>query len=353
MCEREPVQPVEPVDGDPQFMLGPATRLLWRAPDSIHLEMGARAVLVEGLPVPLVRRVASRAALDPPEQLDAIDDTARHALSVLAEAGYLWPRAARDTDDGRVTPPVPHLAGELAALSARHGQHAAQVLDARRHAWVQVCGPARVGIQLAAILAASGVGQVHCTATGDAKLRHAQPGGVTPDDEGRPLAAAAQAAILRAAPGTSTSAPRLDDRPDLTILALDTPVPDDRRLALHAADAPHLVVAVSVDSGVVGPLVLPGLTSCVQCADLHRQDRDPAWAALAVQLCVDRRYGPTSDTALTAIIAGVAARQAIAYLDGEEPAALDATIEMHLPDWRLRRRSWPPHPDCDCSAEPA
>jgi hypothetical protein len=52
--------------------------------------------------------------------------------------------------------------------------------------------------------------------------------------------------------------------------------------------------------------------------------------------------------ALATIIAGVAAMQALAFLDGDEPATVDGTLEMHPPDWRMRRRSWPPHPDCDC-----
>ena len=63
-----------------------------------------------------------------------------------------------------------------------------------------------------------------------------------------------------------------------------------------------------------------------------------------------RRHGPASDVAVATVVAGVAALQALAFLDGGEPAVLDGTLELRLPDWRLRRRSWPVHPDCDCSA---
>ncbi len=31
---------------------------------------------------------------------------------------------------------------------------------------------------------------------------------------------------------------------------------------------------------MVGPLVVPGVTSCLGCADLHRSDRDAAWRRL-------------------------------------------------------------------------
>ena len=37
-------------------------------------------------------------------------------------------------------------------------------------------------------------------------------------------------------------------------------------------------------TGLVGPLVIPGVTSCLGCADLHRSDRDAAWPAVAAQL---------------------------------------------------------------------
>jgi hypothetical protein len=52
------------------------------------------------------------------------------------------------------------------------------------------------------------------------------------------------------------------------------------------------------------------------------------------------------------MIAGAAAMQVLAYLDGESPATVDGTIELHQPDWRLRRRTRGVHPDCDCHDGP-
>jgi hypothetical protein len=49
------------------------------------------------------------------------------------------------------------------------------------------------------------------------------------------------------------------------------------------------------------------------------------------------------------IVAGTAALQALAHIDGDDPPTLDGTIEIRLPDWRLRRRSWLAHPDCRCA----
>jgi hypothetical protein len=333
----------EPLD----VALGPATRLLWRSPQSVHLELGSSAVVVEGLPIPVIRRLAS--PLPPSDAPPELNEAAKTALTSLAEAGFLWERPVA-SDDPRLAPPEPRLAGELAALAVHHGERAAEVLSARRHTSVEVHGLSRVAIHLAAVLAASGVGRVRCVADGIVKLLHAVPGGVTVADEGLLLVAAGEAALHRAAPEVDTTPLPVGERADLTVLAADGPVAEDRVTALHAADAPYLVLSLNVDHGIVGPLVLPGLTSCLRCADHHRGDRDPAWSALSVQLGVGRRRGPTPPTAVATIVAGVAAQQALTFLDGGEPGCIDATIELRLPDWRLRRRTWPPHPGCGCTS---
>jgi hypothetical protein len=100
---------------------------------------------------------------------------------------------------------------------------------------------------------------------------------------------------------------------------------------------------------VVGPLVIPGLTSCLRCADLHRLDRDPGWTALAVQLTLPHRQADASPVCLATMLGGLAAAQALTFLDGGQPATIEGTLEWEPPDWRLRRRSWPTHPDCDCA----
>lgn len=71
---------------------------------------------------------------------------------------------------------------------------------------------------------------------------------------------------------------------DLAVLT-DFLVSDPRVVRdLHAAGVPYLPVRVRDGVGLVGPLVIPGMTSCLVCADLHRSDRDAAWPAVAAQL---------------------------------------------------------------------
>lgn len=339
------MSPKVPID----VVLNPAARLLWRASDIVQLELGSRAVLVEGIDSELAhrlvpRRTAARAA----DVLDRLDVFTRHSLAALAEAGYLWSRQDRD-EDLRLTPPEPRLAADLAALATRHSERAAELMNARRHCTVAVHGTSRVAAQIAALLAAAGVGRVHGVDTTAVRLHQAAPGGVRPSDEGVPLATALASAVDRAAPEANTTALPMGEQPDLVMIAIDEPVDAEQRDALHVRGCAHLVVRLGADHGVVGPLVIPGLTSCLRCADLHRRDRDPAWSALALQLTVPRPHGTASDVTVAAVVAGVAAMQALTYLDGGEPAVIDGTLELHLPDWRLRRRSWPTHPECGCA----
>ena len=330
-------------------VLSPAARLLWRSNTAVQLELADRAVVVDGLPARAVRRLMTTREAPTARRVSA---RTVPVLRTLYEAGFLWRRRPGDPDDDeRLMPPRARLAAELGALSAQHGERAAEVLAARGTATVTVHGTSRVGPHVAALLAAAGVGHIHVADTGTARLHHAVPGGTAPGDEGQRLGLSAAAAVRRAAPEAQTGPPPPDERPDLVVLAFDEPIDDDRRLALHHHDRAHLAVRVGACAGVVGPLVIPGLTSCLHCADLHRIDRDPAWSALAVQLAMPRRGGTPAAVALSTIVAGTAAMQALEFLDGGSPATVDGTLELHAPDWRIRRRSWPVHPDCDCSVD--
>ena len=132
---------------------------------------------------------------------------------------------------------------------------------------------------------------------------------------------------------------------DLTVVVADGPEVDrvitDHLLRL---DQPHLLVRTLGDAAWVGPLVLPGLTSCVRCADLTRRDADPEWPTVLAQL--GRVRLPVPDL-LTGWAASVAAAQALAFLDGRVPEAAGATLELTA-DLRTEFRAWPAHRECGC-----
>lgn len=111
------------------------------------------------------------------------------------------------------------------------------------------------------------------------------------------------ARVSRSSHATAAGAPA---GVDLVVLA-DSLAADPRLVRdLQGAGVPHLPVRVRDGTGVVGPLVIPGLSSCLTCADLHRTDRDPAWPALAAQL---REVVGTADRPTLLATAGLALSQ--------------------------------------------
>jgi bacteriocin biosynthesis cyclodehydratase domain-containing protein len=329
------------------YVLNPAARVLWRSTSCIQLELGRRAVMLEGIDPAAIRALTGQKADGEPVSTSAAKPF-ESALGPLAAAGFLIPP---NPDAPSIA--VPRLAADLTALHVRHGHHAERILAVRRSSFVMLRGTGRTLPVVGALLAAAGVGHVAVHAEGDAALEHAAPGGLLPDDEGFRYAAAAAGAIRRAAPECDTG-PVADDRgPDLVVLSADQPLDTDIREGLHARSVPHLMVAGGADSGVVGPLVRPGRTSCLRCADLHRGDRDRAWPAFAVQLAQRPRHPAADDVILASVLGALAAAQALAHLDGDNPATIDGTLEVQPPHWTVRRRGWAPHPACRCGSSMA
>lgn len=120
---------------------------------------------------------------------------------------------------------------------------------------------------------------------------------------------------------------------------------------LHTTGVPHLPVRVRDGAGLVGPLVIPGVTSCLDCADLHRSDRDAAWPAVAAQL---RDTVGSADRATVLATAALALNQvdrvirALRGAGGDAPQTLDATLEFDINTTSIVARRWTRHPRCSC-----
>lgn len=143
---------------------------------------------------------------------------------------------------------------------------------------------------------------------------------------------------------------------DLVVLS-DFLVADPHLLReLHQARIPHLPVCVRDGTGLVGPLVIPGVTSCLGCADLYRSDRDAAWPAVAAQL---RDAVGSADRATMLGTAALALSQvdrviaAVRESDdpsraGDPPPTLDTTLEFDVRTGSTTSRRWSRHPLCEC-----
>jgi hypothetical protein len=208
------------------------------------------------------------------------------------------------------------LAPELAAASLAHGDSdgGARALARRQAGRVRVCGRGPIAAGIRGILTSAGVGGV--ISTGD-----------WPAATAAPAAGWADLAVLIGTPDPQVAA------------------------RLVREQIPHLIATGSEAIGTVGPLVIPGWSACLRCMDLTRAERDPAWPLISAQLAGRQPDTPACDAVLAAAVAAQAAAQALAFVDrpSRTGPVTDGTLELVLPAWQWRRRTWHPHRDCWCS----
>jgi hypothetical protein len=324
-------------------VLSPASRRLWR--DRSTLQLGrpsSRAVVLEGFDE---KRRVLLGLLDGTRTREQVLDEAaqqgcpdaepvlvllEHA-GLLIDADDLHPRELTRADRDRLAP-------DLASLALLRGSKAAAALQARRAARVVVHGAGRVGAPLAALLSTAGVGTVEVVDRQPTRPADLAVRGLTEHDLGRPRGDAVSGTLR------SLSSVR---RPAVVVLTDEGA--DDTSPALLADGMPHLVARVDEHVGTVGPLVLPGSSACLHCLDLVRAELDPGWPALAAQLDQRGRSAIACDAVLSMAVAAQAAFQVLALIEGDAPATVGGTLELELPSWRWRRRSWPQHPGCPCA----
>jgi hypothetical protein len=212
---------------------------------------------------------------------------------------------------------------------------------------VRITGYGRLAVPLAAALAEAGVGHVDPAVSGRTTADDAALGGLLPTDADRPRASAAADAVLRSAPATNVR-PLRNGGATFVVQAGAYQPPSLTAFAYARRRVPHLFVDVRDAIAIVGPLVPPSGSPCLNCVDLHRRDRDPAWPALAAQLSTGAQPPPPCTVATLLIATGYATDEVLRYLDGGTPQTVGTTIEIAGPgqEWR---RSWPSHPACDCA----
>ncbi|MEU7040416.1 ThiF family adenylyltransferase [Streptomyces varsoviensis] len=365
-------------------MIKPALRRGWRNRDTVQFGVApAHAVLLGPVDtatgsfldlldgtrgLPLLRAQAKAMGL-PEGRADSLVERLSAAGLLDDPLGGGEPAAAlRETG-----PAVDRLRPDLASLSVLHPEPggASRMLGARRAMRVQVRGAGRVGAAIAALLSASGVGQVDVVEGGCVEPWDTLPGGVRAEQIGERRDAAARRLVRQSAPGPRSRArPRKDAPPEGTGLPDGAPEPPlslvvlapRDGLAAYAPDpavagpflgsgTPHLYAGVIECTGVVGPLVVPGGSACAGCLELGRVESDPTWPRMLAQWRSGRAAGaPSCDAALATVVGGLAAVQALAFLDGRPPESAGTRLEVTLPGagWAPRRIA--PHPACSCGA---
>jgi bacteriocin biosynthesis cyclodehydratase domain-containing protein len=116
-------------------------------------------------------------------------------------------------------------------------------------------------------------------------------------------------------------------------------------------DIPHLSVVIGDQRTRVGPVIVPGLTACAHCLDLHRSDVDGSWGVIAGQLW--GRLPAEPSLLVTREAAVLAARRVLTRLGDEPPSEPDeAIVTIDSATGQARQTLSRPHPGCGCAALP-
>ncbi|WP_158886416.1 ThiF family adenylyltransferase [Amycolatopsis anabasis] len=328
----------------PRLLTG--LEVLERGEDEIQIGLDPRhGVMASGLPPDLVaalrsldgtRRTEALLALAKSEHVEEL----RAVLTGLTQLGLI-------EDAG---PPARHRrpAAEAGLWSLRSRRPRQEIATRREHAAVVLHGSGRLAIAMATQLAAAGIGRIHVETSGNVTEEDLGCGYVE-SDLGSSRAAASIAAIRRTNPATRTGRLPSDRRPELVVLT-DAVVPAPEVVCMLVAESvPHLAVRIRDGLGIVGPLVLPGRSSCLRCADLHRTALDACWPKVASQLAGRRQQADLASVHATAAMACGQVLRILNPGDGPPPV-WNATIEIDTYEGTMGRTEWPPHPACTCEA---
>ena len=334
----------------------PGLAVLRRNEHEVQIGLDPRhGVLLDGMPqdlIDLLPAMTGRATV--PELLARLPDpAARQAalvmLAALADAGLLDDAAPAAGENGLPTPA--RLSADATAWALRTGEPRGRLALNRQQAAVAVRGEGRLGVAIACLLAAAGVGWVDFDALGRVRAEDTGTGYLDTDVD-MPRLAAGLAAIHRSVCTARTGPLPPARKPDLAVLT-DLVAPAQSLVApLHAEGVPYLLARMRDGVGVVGPLTVPGRTSCPACMDLSRTDLDPTWPVLALQLADRPQPGAL---AATQAAAGFAAAQALVTLDWwltgvGVPVLANVALEIDTVTGTVTSRPWEPHPDCRCGA---
>lgn len=336
-----------------RLRLAPGRAALWRSPTSLQLGVDPqRAMVLDDLPGPLAALLKQMDGMCSTTELltaaQAAGSSRGEALTMLAD---LHRRGLVQEDPAAEgARPGWHrvaLAAEAASWSVHSSHPSRHLLHQRRSAVVRVAGSGRVAVAVATALAAAGVGHVAVDATGTVVAADLGTG-YQPGDLGRPRSAAAADAVHRCAPEVVVAA----RQPDLVVLT-DVVVPEPTVVTeLLGSRIPHLIGYAYEGTAVVGPLVWPGRSSCLHCAELHRAEADVAWPKLAAQLT---GQVTTAGLACTQLAAALIAEQVLTALAGPGaglpvPPTWGAALQLDPVRGTLLRLPRPPHPRCGCGA---
>jgi hypothetical protein len=115
--------------------------------------------------------------------------------------------------------------------------------------------------------------------------------------------------------------------------------------AVGQKQIPRLMVELSFDQSRISPVLIAGVTSCLDCRITNELEADEGWAAMMTQLKFRTERLDDSQTAL--LCAGLALERTLSWVDSGAIGDNQATIIDHRTG-RLSHEVWQIDPECQC-----
>lgn len=172
----------------------------------------------------------------------------------------------------------------------------------------------RTGVVIAKGFAASGLGCIFTADQSAVSPRDTLELGYSPSELGSQRAKAAKRMISPTNIELHSRITKSYDRAEAAILIGNDVIEPRLYAPWMARDVPHLSIVYSELGATVSHLVLPGITPCLACLELHRLQTVSNWATTAPQLAqLDRDL---ADSALVLFAASIAVSLSLNLIDG-------------------------------------
>jgi hypothetical protein len=331
--------------------INPARVPVWRSPTSLQLGLGSTSIRLDDLTDTQEKllQLLYRGVADA-----AIDDVARDVGASKSETASLVARVApaliqveertakRPVDQPASDPFIAQAFAEIIRASFSTDRDGALVLANRASKRVFINEFNRVGLLLLQALATAGVGEI-CTED-RSLVTQADVGalGYSQADLGRPRVEAAADLLLRSRQPAKVSLARTSD---FVVILANHLASSESNPAVGQKQIPRLMVELSFDQSRISPILIAGVTSCLDCRITRELEADDGWAAMMTQLKFRTERLDDSQTAL--LCAGLALERTLSWIDSGAIGGNQATIIDHRTG-RLRHETWQIDPDCQC-----
>ena len=324
---------------------------MWRSPTSLQLGLGNTSIRLDNLtnPQEQLLQLLYRGVADA-----AIDDVARDVGASKSETAALVARVApaliqveevtskRPSENGAPDPFIAQAFAEIIRASFSTDRDGALVLANRASKRVFINELNRVGLLLLQALATAGVGEI-CTED-RAVVTGADVGalGYSQADLGRTRVEAAAEMLARSRQPAKVSLARTSD---FVVTIANHLASSEANPAVGQRQIPRLMVELSFDQSRISPVLIAGVTSCLDCRITNELEADEGWAAMMTQLKFRTERLDDSQTAL--LCAGLALERTLSWVDSGAIGDNEATIIDHRTG-RLRHELWQIDPECQC-----